>query len=201
MDRSAFDTAIQNKLSYKIALGLERVSEAFKALLWEHAKVSGLSPIQMQILIFTAYHKIELCNVSYLAKEFNVTKPTISDAVKALFKKELIDKESATGDHRSYNIKLNQNGRQLLKDIDQFANPIVSEIEKLNSDSQQEVYSVLQQLIYNLNRKGILQIQRSCFGCRFYQKSEQGRHYCNFLEKPLATSDIRLDCPEFESIA
>mgnify|MGYP001953763141 CR=1 FL=1 len=89
----------ETNLSNKIIAGLERISEAFKVLLWQKAKTIGLSPIQIQILIFINYHKIEFCNVSHLAKEFNVTKPTISDAVKVLVNKELIEKVvKAVGD-------------------------------------------------------------------------------------------------------
>lgn len=88
MKNSAFDLSTQNNdFTSKIVAGLERVSEVFRLLLWQHSKVIGLSPIQIQILMFVEYHAEDLCNVSYLAKEFNVSKPTISDAVKVLKKK------------------------------------------------------------------------------------------------------------------
>ena len=94
MKKSVFNTEFQQKsITSKIVVGLERISEVFKVLLWEHAKVIGLSPIQIQILIFIAYHKQELCNVSHLAKEFNVTKPTVSDAIKVLDRKKFIVKD------------------------------------------------------------------------------------------------------------
>ncbi|MEO0333318.1 MAG: MarR family transcriptional regulator, partial [Bacteroidota bacterium] len=63
MEKSVFNpTNQQSDVSSKIVAGLERISEAFKVLLWEKAKSLGLSPIQIQILIFIAYHKSELCN-------------------------------------------------------------------------------------------------------------------------------------------
>ena len=48
----------------KLLIGLERISQAFKVLLWNKAKEYGLSPIQIQILIFVAHHKSEYNNVS-----------------------------------------------------------------------------------------------------------------------------------------
>lgn len=52
MSKSIFDPKNQIKdVSSKIVAGLERISEAFKVLLWEKAKALGLSPIQIQILI------------------------------------------------------------------------------------------------------------------------------------------------------
>jgi len=113
MDKSIFDITFQNTDTVsKIVVGLERISEAFRALLWEYAKTIGLSPIQIQILIFVAYHREQLCTVSHLAKEFNLTKPTISDAVKALEKKGMISKHKTLVDSRSYFIALTEEGKK-----------------------------------------------------------------------------------------
>ena len=57
MKRHIFNPADQQlDLNSKIIAGLERISEAFKALLWEKAKILRLSPIQIQILIFIKFH-------------------------------------------------------------------------------------------------------------------------------------------------
>ena len=107
MKKSAFDTESQQQnLTSKVVVGLERISEVFKTLLWDQSKATGLSPIQIQIIVFVAYHKPELCKVSYLAQEFNVTKPTVSDAVRVLLLKGFIEKKDAGGDSRSYIIGL-----------------------------------------------------------------------------------------------
>ena len=198
MDKNIFNTNTQQEdLSNKIVVGLERISEAFKVLLREKAQELGLSPIQIQIIIFIAYHKQELCNVSQLAKEFNVTKPTISDSIKVLEKKDFITKIPSSIDSRSYSIKLSLKGEKTLKTTNSFANPIKDELKKINESDLETLYTPLYELIYNLNRVGILNVQRTCYACVFYEK-KNNKHYCNFLEKPLANKDIRIDCPEFE---
>ncbi|MEZ5024711.1 MAG: hypothetical protein R2728_15915 [Chitinophagales bacterium] len=64
MEKSVFNTDYQQtSLTSKIVVGLERISGAFRYLLWEYAKTIELSPIQIQIIIFLAYHKREFCNV------------------------------------------------------------------------------------------------------------------------------------------
>ena len=73
-----------DKVEFRIVAALERLSEAFRVLLWDQAKVLNVSPIQIQLLIFLRYHKPEYATVSKLAEEFNMTRPTISDAVRAL---------------------------------------------------------------------------------------------------------------------
>ena len=49
---SAFDVNQQLESSdHKIVVALERIAEAFRVLLWQETKKTGLSPIQLQLLI------------------------------------------------------------------------------------------------------------------------------------------------------
>ncbi|WP_299888795.1 MarR family winged helix-turn-helix transcriptional regulator [uncultured Lacinutrix sp.] len=198
MNKSVFNPDHQQQdVSSKIVAGLERISEVFKTLLWEKAKHIGLSPIQIQILIFIAYHKHELCNVSHLAKEFNVTKPTISDAIKILNKKEMIIKDYSSPDSRSYTILLSTLGKDIVSQTDDFANPLKSLVSNFEKTDLDKVFSTLSELISKLNKIGILKVQRTCYACKFYSKNNDS-NYCNLLEKTLLNDDIRIDCPEFE---
>ncbi|MAO10841.1 MAG: MarR family transcriptional regulator [Flavobacteriaceae bacterium] len=187
-------------VSNKIVAGLERISEVFKVLLWEKAKANGLSPLQIQLLIFVAYHKIELCNVSHFAKEFNVTKPTVSDAIRALLKKELIEKDFSSTDSRSYSVFLTSKGKEMVSTTANFADPIKNQLAKIPVEEQKALFNSISNLIYKLNHTGILTVQRMCYGCKFYEPKET-TDYCKLLEKDLHTTDIRLDCPEFEEKA
>lgn len=197
IDKSVFNPdQQQNDVASKIVAGLERISEVFKVLLWEKAKMVGLSPIQIQLLIFIAFHKPALCNVSHLAKEFNVTKPTISDAIKVLDQKGMIVKDFSSSDSRSYSIQLSPLGRKIVTETNDFAGALKTQIDTFRQTDLDDVFKTLSELIYKLNRNGILTVQRTCYGCKFYQKNETA-DYCNLLEKPLLTQDIRLDCPEF----
>ena len=199
MNDSIFNPEFQNQnTSSKIIVALERISEAFKVLLWDKAKEYGLSPIQIQILIFVAYHKQELCNVSHLANEFNITKPTVSDAIKALVNKNYIEKDFSSSDSRSYSILLTPSGKDIIKKTEDFANPIKSKLETIEDPKLNDLFKTLSEVIYKLNQTGILTVQRTCYGCKFYKKTNE-IHYCNLLEKELQNSDIRIDCPEFDA--
>jgi len=102
------------KIEAKILNGLERISDVLKSLLWEKAKVYGISPIQIQILLFISDHHQDISNVSYLAKEFNVTKATISDAIRVLINKELLAKDHSPVDRRRYNLQITKKGAKLI---------------------------------------------------------------------------------------
>ena len=199
MNESTFNPEQQEKdISSKIVAGLERVSEVFKKLLWEKAKLIGLSPIQIQILIFINFHKRDLCNVSHLAKEFNVTKPTISDAIRVLHKKELIIKDYSSSDNRSYTIVLSEKGKEVVNETQGFSNPLKNQVDNFEQQEKESLFETLSTLIHKLNKNGILSVQRTCYGCKFYQKNDIS-HFCNLLNTQLQTTEIRIDCPDFET--
>lgn len=201
MKQSSFDIVKQNqKIESRIVVALERVSEAFRVLLWNESKENSLSPIQIQILIFVYFHSNKKCKVSYLAEEFNMTKATISDSVRVLLAKALVTKETDSDDTRSYTLSLTEEGNKIAKKASLFASSIEQPIEKLTREQKTMMLNGLLKLIQDLNKSGIITIQRMCFTCSYYN-SDNGIHYCNLLKAKLAESEIRVDCPEHEMFA
>jgi len=194
-----FNLITQNyNFDSKIVAGLERLSQVFKILLWEKAKEKGLSPIQIQILIFIQHHSIEKTTVSYLAKEFNVTKPTVSDAIKILEQKYLIEKFSDAKDFRSYVIKLTETGKKIVAETEDFPDPITAILSQTDENEKEIIWNMISDLIIKLNRSDVINVQRTCYNCKFYA-NDGIEHYCNFLNIILKNRDIRIDCPEFEN--
>lgn len=194
---SVFNLNIQNEnTGNKIVAGLERLSHVFKTLLWEKAKQHGLSPIQIQLLIFIQYHSDEKNTVSYLAKEFSVTKPTVSDAIKVLEQKKLVTKFSDAADSRSYFLKLTDSGKKIVSESEDFANPLAQIVEGINETDKEILWGNISALIHKLNRQGIITVQRSCTNCAYFSAQEND-YFCNLLKQPLHTSDLRIDCHEF----
>ena len=195
---SSFDPKIQDKkIESKIVVSLERISEAFRVLLWEEGKKNSLSPIQVQILVFLLFHPKEKCKVSYLAKEFNMTKATISDSIKALYRKELIRKEDDENDTRSYTISLSEKGTVIARQSSVFTKPIETTISQLPLIQKEIILEGLLNLITSLNKADIITIQRMCNTCSNYIFSNNS-HYCKLLELELKTNELRIDCPEHQ---
>lgn len=198
--KSPFDLNQQNlKVESKIIVALERISEAFKVLLWNESKDNSLSPIQIQILIFFLFHDQEKCKVSYLAQEFNLTKATVSDSVRILLKKGLIEKFNDTVDSRSYTIRLTTLGKQIAEKSSNFTFAIEKPLSLLTNEQKSDMLSGLLKIIQELNRAGVITLQRMCFTCSYY-KNEHGEHYCMLLQSKLATNELRIDCPEHQLI-
>lgn len=195
---SVFNLDNQNKnLDNKIVAGLERLSQVFRILLWEKAKEHSLSPIQIQLLIFIRHHSADKTTVSYLAQEFNFTKPTISDAIKTLEQKQLIQKVTNTSDARSYTINLTAAGKKIVLETENFANPLTTIISKAKDSDKIVLWDNISSLIISLNKLEVISVQRTCFNCKHYSIKNK-HHFCNLLDLKLLTQDIRIDCKEFE---
>ncbi len=198
MNPSDFDLKHQNEnTESKIVASLERIAQAFRVLLWQESKEYSLTPIQVQVLIFLLHHTEEKRKVSYLADEFNMTKATISDTVKALAQKGLIAKEYEPHDTRSYIIHLTKKGRDIAAKTSSFSEAIRAPIGQLHSDDKESMMLSLMAIIRHLNSAGVITIQRMCMTCSYYQLSDDGqKHFCTLLNQRLQAKDLRVDCPE-----
>lgn len=198
MKSSVFDSKFQQaSAESKIVVALEKISEAFRVLMWEESKAHAVSPIQIQILIFCLFHKPGKATVSNLADEFNMTKATISDSVKSLLSKKLIVKETETEDSRSYSIQLSDSGKLLAKKVSLFANKIYEPLASLSKRENELLLSSLLDLISKLQNAGIISINRMCLSCRFHEL-KKNQHYCHLLNTHLKKAELRIDCAEHE---
>ncbi|TVR77362.1 MAG: MarR family transcriptional regulator [Saprospirales bacterium] len=185
------------ELKEKVVSGLERLSEVFRYLYWEKAKVYNLSPIQIQVLLFLRDRPEDFRTVSFLAREFSLTKATLSDSIRVLVSKGLVSKKGSEVDRRSFALELTESGSTMASNLLDFNSPLIEGVSDFSPLELEQFYERITDLIYSLNKSGIIQVQRMCFGCRHYEKKEGG-HFCKLMQKPLHTEDIRLDCPEFE---
>ncbi len=189
-------TENSQNLNVKITTVLERISSAFRVLLWNEGRESSLSPIQIQILVFLFQHPDRNFTASYLAEEFNLTKATISESLKVLFQKNLIEKSENRLDTRSYFLQLTENGLATAKKSSSFTSEIEHSIQNLPFEQQEIVFESLTKLIYDLHQSRHISLKRMCFNCINYSY-ENGTHYCKLLEKNLKNSELRVDCGEF----
>lgn len=203
MNKSAFDLQHQNSSTEsKIVAALERISQAFRVLLWNESKEYSLSPIQVQLLIFLLHHSREKRKISYLADEFNMTKATVSDAVKSLEQKLLVTKEYEKQDTRSFILHLTKKGRVLAEKTSLFTKEMQTPVDNLHPSDKEAMLFSLFNIIRHLNQQGIITTQRMCFTCVHYHASADDKtHFCNLLNQKLATTDLRIDCPEHFAIA
>lgn len=199
---SPFDLDYQNhNTDARIIAALERIAQAFRVLLWNESKEYGLSPIQIQLLIFLNFQPENRRTVSALAEAFDLTRPTVSDSVKVLEQKGLVKRITNPDDARSHSLALTAKGKKIAKDTLRFTTELQKPVKEMTADEKESLLFSLLQIIHHLNQAGVITVQRMCLGCAFYKKNYNGHeHYCKLLNTTLATSTVRLDCPDYEKI-
>ncbi|CAN5587384.1 hypothetical protein BH11BAC2_BH11BAC2_05610 [soil metagenome] len=198
-ETAQFDINFKN-LDGRLITALEKIGEIFRVMLWDVAKETGLSPIQIQILIFLRNHHEPLRRVAHLAREFNLTKATISDAVRVLEEKHLIIKLPDPNDARSQILKLTITGVNISKELNHFSDPLQSVLGKMEESTKADLYSTTIKLLNQLAQDKVINSQRMCFTCTFFDNHGVGG-YCNYLNKDLTHGEVKVDCPVYTPAA
>lgn len=200
MMKNIFDLEIQNSsLDGKITAGFERLSQVFRVLLWEKAKSYDLSPIQIQLLIFLRHHTENKATVSYLAKEFNLTKATISDTIKILEQKGYIVKAINAKDSRSYTIVLTVKGLEMVLLTEDFTNPLFDLIRSIPENEKFILWKNISSIVEQLHKLQVINVQSTCHNCGYFLQ-QNGGNYCQLMNINLETNDIKLDCGDHKPV-
>jgi len=188
----------QKDIDSKIVAALERVCQTLRILLWEVAKEHGLSPIQIQFLIFLNSHLKERCRVSNLAQEFDLTQATVSDAITVLTKKGLIAKKPSQLDGRIYTLELTSSGKRLAVKLSGWQTTITEQMTQFSPEVKETVMIFLMEHIALLQRAGIISIARMCIICSFFQRDahpgSQKPHHCRLTDRPIGNWELKFDC-------
>jgi len=131
MAKTVFEKAIlQKDINALLILSLEKLSRCMDDLLWRQALEHGLSPLQIRLLLLIK-HNAAILTASQLALDLNLTKATVSVALKPLIEKKLIAKRKSVADNRISELKLTEWGEQIahiagfyLEPLYQFILPI-----------------------------------------------------------------------------
>lgn len=196
--KSAFNPKEQAKsIDAKLIYGLEKVSQIYRTLLWQTQKNTGLSPLQSQIILFMFFHDERLVSISNFAIEFSVTKATVSDAVKTLIKKELLEKKQDPIDKRRQSLNLTSKGINLVDAIKNYTEPLELNLGGFSTRKKEQFFGLIQEFLTELNKNDVISPLRMCTTCRYYELREK-KPYCKLMEAALKESELRLDCAEHE---
>jgi DNA-binding MarR family transcriptional regulator len=201
---SVFDPSGQHdNVDARIVATLERLSQVFRVRLREEARQRNLSPIQAQLLIYLLHHDVELRRVSQLAREFDLTQATVSDAVASLETKGFVRREQWPDDRRVMTLRLTAGGEKLASPLSNWADPIREHLERFSPVEREAVMRFLMELTGSLQRSGLITVARMCVTCRFFRRDvrpgEASPHHCGLLDVPLGGPNLRVDCPEHEA--
>lgn len=200
MSTSVFNFKDQETIERKISVGLERISQVLKTLIWSESATTGLSPIQIQFLVYLNYRGE--AKVNDLADYFNLTPATVSEAVSTLEAKKLVLRERGVEDRRTVWLKLTARGKRLASKISSWANVLEDVVKVLSKDEKKVMLKALVNVIYEFQKRGLIKVSEICITCKYFRpnvhKSALKPHHCDFVGKPFGDVDLRIDCPDYE---
>lgn len=199
------ESAEETRIDAKVVAALERIGHVLRLLLWDAVKERGLTPVQAQILLYIRSHGEERRRVSHIAREFGLTPATVSDSVSALETKGLLRRQAWKGDARVATLRLTDAGVAAARELQGWTKPLRESVADLPPGEQEEALLFLMGLIERLQQRRVITVARMCITCRFFRRDEHpgalAPHHCALLDKPLAVSDLRVDCPEHAPFA
>ena len=179
----------------------EQLLERLASLMRSKTRVSliahGLLPVQ-----FEALHYLSRCNrysdspmavVEYLGQ----TKGTVSQTLKILEKKGLLQKSTDTADKRVKHLIITAQGRALVGQI--LPSPLLEMAAGLMGDNQlSTVNAVLTELLRTLQRANQSKTFGQCGTCQHNITEPTGGHTCGLTKESLTVIDVSLICLEHE---
>lgn len=191
-------------LDARLASAVERLGHGLRSLAQRTARAQGLSPLQQQALLALVHRPVGRREVNALAAEFDVTTPTMSDAIGALERKGLLTR-SPGADGRRRLLALTDRGEEVAAELSTWDEPLLAAFSRLSVVDRATTLESLLHVIADLHRRGVVSVARMCTTCRFFNPDAHvdpvAPHHCDLLAMPLPLTDLRTDCPEHEPAA
>ncbi len=196
---SVFNPVIyESDPSSKIVVLIDKVSRVLNARMWNSVKNHNITATQGRILLYVLFSPEDKKNVSSIASDFGVSKPTISRAIDNLVDKGFIEKRVNEKNRRSHILLLTKKGLDLTAKISNFASAVADAISTLSDSDRREILEAFFKLIYILVENKIIDEFSSCLFCRYLVTERKGM-WCSKLDIFISSEQIRLDCPYFDS--
>ncbi len=192
----------RQELPDRVAAGFHKISLVLRHEAWKAAGGRGLSPTQAQILstLSTAGSPLRLGD---LAREIGLTPGTVSEAVRVLVEKDLVQKSSDEHDQRAVAIRLTRKGKREAAHDSGALSTIVTAAKSLSAEQQAGLVVGLVATIRSLQEQGQVPVARMCVGCVYFRphahRAAKKAHHCQFVDAAIGDEDLRFDCGDFES--
>lgn len=176
---------------------LERLASLLRNECRQLLLEDGLQPVQFEVL-----HYLSICNrysdtpmavTEYLGQ----TKGTVSQTLKVLEKKGLIEKVADTKDKRVSHMKLTINGRQLIEKVTPFPNLEIA-LTQLDQKQQANLSQSVVELLATLQFANGFRSFGQCRQCRHNIHLKGDQFLCGLTNESLRVDETTLICREHE---
>ncbi|WP_090602109.1 MarR family winged helix-turn-helix transcriptional regulator [Mycobacterium lentiflavum] len=160
------------------------------------AERHDLSSTQMRVLVWLYVGPPPTARSTALARELNVSDPTVSDAVAALTRKQLVARRRDPLDGRSQQLVLTPSGRRTAAMVSRWTAPAEVTASRLGRADAEVLLDCLVRLLGELHDADLVPISRACSTCVQLEilDAQQRRYWCRFYETSLPVDELRVDC-------
>lgn len=184
-------------LATRIAAGLHKIGLAMKQQAWQQANEEGLSATQGQILAALVTHGA--LTASELSQRIGVTLPTISDAVRVLADKQLLVKAPDPRHPRASLLTPTARGARLGGRARSWPEFMAAAVAELTAEEQRAFFAGVVKMIRALQEQQLIAVAELCVTCVHFRpnvRAGAAPHHCALVDAPLASDQLRLECPD-----
>jgi DNA-binding MarR family transcriptional regulator len=187
----------------QLLIGLARLGQAVRMEAWRNAGPHNLSPLQADIVTLLHGSRRPLRQGEIVAALAS-TPPTISDAVRVLRRKELLESTRDLGDARALLLGLTATGRAEADRLNVMSETLGGAVSALSPDDFAAMLRGTTTLMRELQDRRAIPVSRMCLTCRFFaphaHPADPARpHHCHFVDAPFGDAELRVACPDHES--
>ncbi|TMV48503.1 winged helix-turn-helix transcriptional regulator [Paenibacillus mesophilus] len=185
--------------SARIGMALFRLSQAIKKMTQAESDAFGLSPVQIQTLLFAFHTRGDAATVGNLAHALGTTHVTAVKTANGLVRKGLIVKMQKAGDRRVTLLGLTAAGTQTASSIEQWGRTLEETLRPIADDTLAQFESGLGTVVAAMHRSGYLFAAEPCSGCVHFRPNAgdaAAPHYCELVRTYLTHEASLKECPE-----
>ncbi len=183
----------------RIGMALFRMAQAIKKISQAESDAVGLSPAQIQALLFARYTRGDIATVGHFANSIGATHVTAVKIVNGLAGKKLIAKRQAESDRRVTLLSLTPKGQEVAAKLEAWGQTLERCLDNVSEDVLSRLETGLGAVVAALQKAGHLVVAEPCMGCIHFRPNTgnaDAPHYCNLIHKYLAHEETLKQCPE-----
>ncbi|GIF40150.1 MarR family winged helix-turn-helix transcriptional regulator [Actinoplanes xinjiangensis] len=185
----------------QLLVGLARLGQAVRMEAWRNAGPHNLSPLQADIILLL-HGRAGPIRQGEIVTALASTPPTVSDAVKALRKKELLEATRDLGDARVMLLGLTPAGHDEAGRLNIQSERLGDAVAALAPADFAAMLRGMTTLMRELQDRRAIPVSQMCLTCRFFvpraHPDPERPHHCNFVDAPFGDAELRVTCPDHE---
>ncbi|MFD5829858.1 MarR family winged helix-turn-helix transcriptional regulator [Lentzea sp. NPDC060358] len=185
----------------QLLAALARLGQATRMDAVRNAGPHNLSPLQADIVgLFR--RGAAVLRQSDIVTALASTAPTISDAVRVLRRKGLVDATADLADARARLLVLTPAGEAEAERLTAFSDGLVEAVDTLPEQDLAAILRAGTRLMRELESRNLIPMSRMCPTCRFFvpdaHPGEVRSYHCDFVDAPFGAAELRVTCPDHE---